>query len=145
MAAIKDILAQKGTEVLTIGPSATAYDAALLMNEHKIGGLPVVEDGRVVGMFTERHILTRIVAERRDQAKTKVASVMTEMIATAPIDITIDDARRIMMTRRVRHLPIIDEDRRLLGMISIGDLNAHMLQEEKKANHFLQEYLYGRA
>ncbi len=145
MAAVKDILAQKGSEVITVGPSATVLYAALLMNEHKIGGLPVIEEGKVVGMFTERDILTRIVAAKRDPEKVNVAEVMTKLIATAPFEITIDEARRVMMERRVRHLPIIDDERHLLGLISIGDLNAHMLEAEKKANHFLQEYIYGRA
>ena len=115
------------------------------MNEHKIGGLPVIEEGKVIGMFTERDILTRIVAAKRDPEKVTIAEVMTKLIATAPYDITIDDARRVMMERRVRHLPIIDDERHLLGLISIGDLNAHMLEAEKKANQFLQEYIYGRA
>jgi CBS domain-containing protein len=144
MSAIKEILARKGTGVFTISPTATVLDAALLMNEHKIGGLVVVEDGKVIGMFTERDILQRIVAAKADPEQVRVADVMTTKITTCPMQTTIDQARMLMMKRRVRHLPIVTADRRLEGLISIGDVNAYQLDEEIKVNHALQQYLYER-
>lgn len=143
MPTVKDILADKGSQVITIGEDATALEAALLMNEHKIGGLPVVRDGKVVGMFTERDILQRIVAEQREPSKTKVAEVMTSNITICGIETTIDEARRLMMKKRIRHLPIVDDDRKLLGLVSIGDMNAHQMADKEKTVEALQEYLYG--
>lgn len=145
MATVKDILAGKGTQVLSISPKATVMDAARLMNEHKIGGLVVLRDGKAAGMFTERDILQRVVAEELDPAKTAVKDVMSTRITTCRIETTIDEARVLMRNRRVRHLPVVDAQKKLLGLVSIGDLNAYLLVEEQKANHFLQEYLYGRA
>ena len=145
MATVKDILAGKGTQVFTISSDAAVLDGARLMNEHKIGGLVVLDDGKVAGMFTERDILQRVVAEERDPANVKVAEVMSTRITTCRMDTTIDEARVLMRNRRVRHLPVIDTRKNLLGLVSIGDLNAYLLVEEQKANHFLQEYLYGRA
>lgn len=143
MPTVKDILLEKGRHVLTIGEDATVLDAALLMNEHKIGGVPVVRDRQVVGMFTERDILQRVVAEQRDPASTLVGKVMTRDITWCTEETTIDEARRLMMDKRVRHLPILNGGREPLGLISIGDLNAWRLAHQTKTVIALQEYIYG--
>jgi CBS domain-containing protein len=142
MATVREILAQKGTQVLSIGSDATALDAALLMNEHKIGSLVVSDNGRLRGIVTERDILRRVVAERRDPAKTKVAEVMTTEVACCRLSTKVDEARGVMKNRRIRHLPVV-EDGMLKGMVSIGDLNAWQNTEQEVTIHFLHEYLYG--
>ncbi len=143
MATVRDILAEKGSHVLSIGEEATALDAALLMNEHKIGGLPVLRDGAVAGMFTERDLLQRVVAERRDPAEVFVGQIMTRRITVAGPETTIEEARSLMKNKRIRHLPIVDRERRPLGLISIGDLNAHQLVDQEKTVDALREYLNG--
>src|SRR5947209_6006774 len=145
MATLRDILARKGSHVFTIGPAATVMDAATLMNEHKVGALVVIDDGRgVVGMFTERDVLRRVVGEQRDPTTTRVADVMTTEVACATPATTIEEARGAMKNRRIRHLPLVDGDRRLTGLISIGDLNAHQTSDHEQTIHLLHEYLYGR-
>jgi CBS domain-containing protein len=144
MATVREILARKGSHVFTIGPGATVLEAALLMNEHKIGSLVVIDDGRVVGIFTERDILQRVVGEQRDPARTRVGEVMTTEIVCCTPETTIAEARGAMKNRRVRHLPLVDEDHRLLGLISIGDLNAHATSDHEQTIYLLQEYIYGR-
>jgi CBS domain-containing protein len=141
---IKDILSQKGSHVLTVGPSASVLDAATLMNEQKVGALVVAREGRVVGMFSERDVLQRIVAQRRDPATTLVEQVMTVEVVCGTPETTIDEARGCMKNRRIRHLPIVDDNQRLLGLISIGDLNAHQVNSQEQTIHLLHEYLYGR-
>lgn len=145
MAGVKDILSEKGSHFLSIGEDAAVLDAALLMNEHKIGALPVLKDGRLVGMFTERDILQRIVAVQKDPAKTKVKNVMTSEITLCSVNATIDEAREMMRGKRVRHLPILDDQDKPVGMVSIGDLNAWMLAHEKKTVVALQAYLNGES
>ena len=144
MAVIGDILRTKGSHVRTVGPDASVLDAARLMNEHKIGSVVVAEEGRLVGIFTERDILRRIVAEARDPADTKVRQVMTTQVACCRSETTIAEARSVMKNRRIRHLPVIDEEWRLLGMVSIGDLNAHDATDKEVTIQFLHEYLYGQ-
>jgi CBS domain-containing protein len=144
MATVREILARKGAHVFTIGPGATVLEAALLMNEHKIGSLAVIDDGRVVGMFTERDVLQRVVVEQRDSGTTSVGEVMTTEIVCGTPATTIEEARGAMKNRRIRHLPLVDDDRRLLGMISIGDLNAYQTSDHEQTIYLLQEYLYGR-
>jgi CBS domain-containing protein len=145
MATVREILARKGSHVFTIGPEATVMDAATLMNEHKVGALVVIDDGRgVIGMFTERDVLRRVVGEQRDPVTTRVADVMTTEVACATPATTIEEARGAMKNRRIRHLPLVDDDRRLTGLISIGDLNAYETSDHEYTIYMLQEYLYGR-
>jgi CBS domain-containing protein len=145
MATVRDILVNKGSQVLSIGPDATVLDAALLMNEHKVGSLVVMDAGEVAGMFTERDVLRRVVGERRDPATTPVREVMTIEVVCCTPESPIEEARAAMMNRRIRHLPVRDGDRKILGMISIGDLNAYHLSSQEHTIHLLHEYLYGRA
>src|SRR5436190_22135521 len=104
MATVREILARKGSQTFTVGKGATVLEAALLMNEHKIGALVVIEDGRVVGMFTERDVLRRVVGEQRDPGQTRVADVMSAEVVCCTLATTIDEARGAMTNRRVRHL-----------------------------------------
>ena len=145
MATVRDILATKGTHVQSIGPEATALDAAVLMNEHKIGSLVVLDAGRLAGIVTERDVLQRVVAQRRDPAAVAVRDVMTTELLCCRTDTDLDEARGVMKNRRVRHLPVVDDDGRLLGMVSIGDLNAHETTTHERTIHLLQEYIYGYA
>lgn len=144
MATVRHLLTQKGPQVITISGEATVLDAALLMNQHKIGALVVHDDGRIRGIFTERDVLRRVVAERRDPAATRVADVMTKDVIVCECDCTIEEARNIFRAKRIRHLPIVDDEGRLQGMISIGDINAHELDGKEVQIHFLEEYLFGR-
>lgn len=144
MPSVRQILDEKGSQVLSVGPRATVLDAALLMNEHKIGALVVIDQQEIVGIFTERDVLRRVVAERRDPADVIIADVMTQDVVCCASDTDIDDARSIFMQRRIRHLPVVSERGRLQGIISIGDLNAWQLDGHKLELHFLHEYIHGR-
>ena len=144
MPTMQDILLSKGREILTIRPEATVLEATKKMNQHKIGALVVMQDNQVVGMFTERDVLRRVVAEQRDPAGLVVAEVMSSDVICAEPDTDLEEAANIMKTRRIRHLPICDAGGSLLGMISIGDLNALFASEQEQTIHFLSDYIYGR-
>jgi CBS domain-containing protein len=145
MATVSDILAVKGTQVFSIGSEATVLDTALLMNEHKIGSLVVMNSGHVIGIITERDILRRIVASRRDPAQTAVGDVMSSEVICCRPHTPLEEARGVLKNRRIRHMPVIDEDELLCGLISIGDLNAHETHDHEVTIHVLREYIYGRA
>jgi CBS domain-containing protein len=144
MATVRDILAEKGAHVLSIGKDALVLQAALIMNEHKIGSLVVIDEGRVIGMFTERDVLRRVVGEHRDPTTTTVAEVMSTEVVCATPATSIEEARTVMKNRRIRHLPVVDPEGRLMGLVSIGDLNAHDANSQEQTIYFLHEYLYGR-
>ena len=140
---IHDILFEKGPHVHSVGPEATVLDATRRMNEHKIGALVVLDGGRVVGMFTERDVLQRVVAEACFPAEVRIRDVMSTEIVCCNKQTSIDDARSIMKTRRIRHLPVVDEDGSLQGLISIGDLNAFALNGHEVTIHMMHEYIQG--
>ena len=144
MATVRDILSKKGSQVWSIGGETTVLHAAQFMSEHKIGALLVLDGGRIVGMFSERDILLRVVAEGRDPAQARVADVMTVEVACCTPDTSLEEARGAMKNRRIRHLPVVDGDERLLGVISIGDLNAFQVAHQEQTIFLLNEYLYGR-
>lgn len=143
MATVRDILAVKGSAVLFTQPGESVLDAAILMNDRKVGSLIVADDDRLVGIITERDILTRVVAERRDPMFTRVGEVMTTQVACCRPHTPLEEARGVMKTRRIRHLPVVDDEMHLHGLISIGDLNAYEVSEQEATIHFLHEYLYG--
>jgi CBS domain-containing protein len=143
MATAMTILETKGAHVLTIGKDATVLQAALLMNEHKVGALVVMDGDGIAGMFTERDVLRRVVGEQRDPVRTVVAEVMTTEVACCTPQTPLEEARGAMKNRRIRHLPVV-QDGRLRGLISIGDLNAHEMTSQEHTIHLMHEYLYGR-
>jgi CBS domain-containing protein len=145
MATVADILSVKGSRVLSIGPDATVLDAATLMNEHKIGSLLVMDEGRLIGIITERDMLQRVLVCRHDPAAIPVGETMTTELVCCQPHTTVEEARGVLKNRRIRHLPVIDRDQQLLGLISIGDLNAHETHDHERTISILQEYIYGRA
>lgn len=146
MPTVKDILATKGSQVQWIGPEATVLEAALAMNRDKIGSLLVLVESQVIGIVTERDILHRVVAARRDPGLTAVKEVMTTEVICCQLHTRIAEARGVMKNRRIRHLPVVDETTRLCcGLISIGDLNAYEAHDYEVTIHVLEEYIHGRA
>lgn len=143
MATVRDILAGKGKRIESIAPSATVLDAAIYMNDKKIGALLVLDQGRLVGIVTERDIMQRVVAQRRDPAETAVEEVMTTEVACCQTDTSLEEVRGVMKNRRIRHLPVIDADEHLVALISIGDINAYQTNTQEQTIHLLHEYIYG--
>jgi CBS domain-containing protein len=144
MCTVREILSHKNPGVATIVPRASALEAAVAMNQQKVGSLMVLDGDRVVGIITERDLLQRVLAEQRDAAKTSVEDVMTTEILCCQLHTTIDEARSVMKDRRVRHLPVVD-DEGLHGVISIGDLNAYEAHSQEVTIHVMTEYIHGRA
>ncbi len=143
MATVKDVLKQKGSQVLSIGPQASVLDAALMMNEHHVGGLVVLHNHKVKGIITERDVLRRVVAKRLDSATITVKEVMTTDVYCCNSTTSIEDARAIFKNRRIRHLPVVDDKGLMEGVISIGDINGWKLEGQEQTIQYLREYLYG--
>lgn len=141
MATVRDVLARKGNSVVTIEPERSVLDAARLMNEQGIGGVMVVEEGELAGVFTERDVLRRVVAERRDPEQTTVADVMTKNVITCSPETTLEECGAVMTTRRVRHLPVVGQEG-LLGIVTIGDLLAFEVAEHRDTISHLQSYVF---
>ena len=145
MPTVADLISRKGSTVHTTLPTATVLEATNKMNQHKLGALVVMNEGQVIGMFTERDVLRRVIGEQRDPATTHIADVMTgDVICCAP-QTDMDEVSQIMQQRRVRHVPVCDDDGKLHGLISIGDVNAYHVTHQEATIEYLNEYIYGRA
>lgn len=144
MSLVRDVIEKKGRQVATIAPDATVLDAATLMNERHIGALVVMDAGKIAGIFTERDILNRVVAARKDPVKTRVEEVMTQRVAFCTRDQSVESCRSIMTKHKLRHLPVV-EDGKLEGMISSGDILARELAEQEETIKYLHEYMHGQA
>ena len=142
---IKDILREKGSDVVTIGGTATVHDAIMRLNKHNIGSLVVAaENGVVMGIITERDIL-RETAERCEEIRDRlVGEVMTRDVIIGVPDDDLGYVMGVMTKNRIRHLPVMDESG-LIGIISIGDVvNAH-LRNTTFENRMLKDYIHGVA
>lgn len=143
MATVQRILDVKGAEVVTSGPDDTVLDSARLMNEHGIGGVVIVDGGNVVGVFTERDVLRRVVGAQLDPGGTRLRDVMTAPVLTCTPDTQVDECRAIVTARRVRHLPVV-KDGVLCGLITSGDILAHQLREQQEAIDYLNSWVHER-
>ena len=143
MATVNDILAVKGRDMVTISPDATAFSAAVLMTDRRVGSLLVVEEGRLVGILSERDFLINVVTEQRDAHTMLVGELMTRDVVCCQPHTEFEEAKSVMKHRRLRHLPVMNDDGDLVGLISIGDLNAYHTDYQERTIHLLKDYIHG--
>ncbi len=139
-----EILSDKGMNVFSVSPEETVLEATRKMNQHRVGAVMVLNGERVAGIFTERDVLQRVIGEQHGPAEISVGDVMTRDVVACGPDATLEEMSEIMRSRRIRHIPICDEDGKLMGVISIGDINAHHATQQSMQIHYLNEYIYGR-
>ncbi len=140
------VLSDKGKsgrgEVLRVSPEASVLDAARLMNQHRVGSLVALDaQGRLAGILTERDVLTRVVAEARSPQKTLVKDVMTTPVVCCEPGTPLEELRAIMREKRIRHVPVV-EGGAVVGMVSIGDLNAVEQKVMIETISYLENYMY---
>ena len=124
-----------------IEQDATVMAAAKIMSDRRIGSLVVGRRDKIVGIFTERDVLNRVVARHLDPLETIVKDVMTTPVACCQPTTKLAECRSVMTEKRIRHLPVVKENR-LVGMISSGDILALEHQDQKRTIEYLHEYLY---
>lgn len=140
---LSTLLQSKGSTVHNIAPTATVLDAVRKMNAEKIGCLLVQTQKEVVGIFTERDVLTRVVDQGRDPVATRVEDVMTNNpVAVAP-STTVEEAMVVVTERRCRHLPVMEDDH-LVGLISIGDLTRWVTRNQAFHIQDLVNFITGK-
>jgi len=138
----QSILDKKGSDVATVDRKTTVLDAAKTMNQRRIGAVVVTDGDRVIGIFTERDILNRVVAAGKDPKVTRVEETMTSPMACCRRDTPLAECKTVMSQKRIRHLPVV-EDGKLYGMISAGDILASEVSDQQATIEYLHEYLYG--
>ena len=143
MAHVSDILDAKGHDVRRIDGSATVLDAVKSMVEGNVGALIVTEGGQLAGIVTERDYLRRVTLEGRDERTTPVREIMSAPFVYVAPEVTIDECMAIMTERRFRHLPVLANERELVGIVSIGDVVKFQSQEQGVQIKFLTEFISG--
>ncbi len=141
MLTVRDILNRKGTDVVSISPTATVLDAAYLMNTRGTGSVLVTDEAGLQGIFTERDVLRRIVAGQRNPATTPVGEVMTVSVVTCRPDTPVADCMATMTARRIRRLPVLDGSV-IVGLITSGDVLACEAAEQAQTIQYLNSYIH---
>lgn len=141
MDSVRDLLARKGSDIVAVGPGASVLEAAQLMNARGTGSVLVLEANKPVGIFTERDVLRRVVAERRDPSTTAVRDVMTTALITCKPDTPIAECAAVMTQRRIRHLPVVGPEG-LRGLVTSGDVLAFQFAEQEATLKHLSSYFY---
>jgi CBS domain-containing protein len=141
---ISQLLMEKGREVLTIAPAATVFEAVKLMDEKNVGSLVVLNSrGRIAGIFVERDALQRVLLAGKSAKTEPVQAVMTRKVVCALPEMTIDQCLALMTDKRVRHLPVIDKEQKLVGLVSMGDLVKFISSEQIAMIRNLENYIEG--
>lgn len=141
---IRNILNEKGSEVFDINPDNSVFEAIEKMADKNIGALVVVEDGKLVGIITERDYRNKVILKGRTSKTTKVKEIMSsDPITIEPSD-SVETCMALMTNRKFRHLPVLEEGR-LCGVISIGDLVKAVISKQEVEIHNLRDYISGES
>jgi CBS domain-containing protein len=139
---ISAILERKGAVVHSVAPTLSVYDAVAEMNRHRIGAIVVLDGTRLVGVFTERDVLRRVVGAGLDPKRALVADVMSPGVITIAPDATIEQTMNIFTEKRCRHLPVVSAGQ-MRGVISIGDVTRWMADSHRAEAEHLRNYITG--
>ncbi len=140
---IATLLEQKGGAVHTVQSTVTVSEAVQEMNRHKVGSVLVMSGQRLAGIFTERDALVRVVGAEIDPRLTPITKVMTANVLTVPPATTVQQVMDIFAEKRCRHLPVTEQDGRLLGLISIGDVSRWVANMHRAEAESLRQYIAG--
>jgi CBS domain-containing protein len=142
MPKVRDLLAKKSGEVSSIGEKESVLTAAKKMNALRIGSLVITHGDQVIGIFSERDILTRVVAEGLKPEEVLVGDVMTSPVACCRLDTTLEECKAVMTSKHIRRLPVV-EGGKLHGIVTSGDIMATQSSEQAETIEYLKDYLYG--
>ena len=140
---VYDVLNDKGNEIWTVAPDTSVYEALEVMADRNVGALVVVDDERLIGIFSERDYARRLALEGKRSRDTPVKEIMTKVVATVSSSHSMKDCMEFMTTQRVRHLPVM-EDERLIGLVSIGDVVKSIMSYQDELIQQLEAYITGR-
>lgn len=140
---VKTLLANKKIRsILSVSPSTTVYDALVVMSEHNIGALLVMDNDRLAGIFSERDYARKGIIKGRKANSTTISEVMTSNVYTVSPSMNIMECMEIMSARKFRHLPVVD-DGKVIGILSVGDIVTALITEQKTHINFLESYISG--
>jgi CBS domain-containing protein len=140
---VKQVLNKKGSRIYSVSPTASVFDALSLMAQHDIGAVLVTEGGQLKGIFTERDYARKLVLKGLASKDTSVGEMMTSHVETITPDTPLSQVMTTMTNRRFRHLPVLDENGQLAGIITIGDVVKAVIEEQQATIQQLSSYISG--
>jgi CBS domain-containing protein len=142
MTSIGQLLETKGSQVWSIPPDATVYDALRLLAERDIGALLVIQGEQLVGILSERDYARKVILKGKNSMKTAVSEIMTERVIVIEPKHTVEEAMALMTEKHLRHLPVL-EGQKVVGLISIGDLVKAKIADQRFMIEQLERYIAG--
>ena len=142
MTTVGTLLINKGRDIWSIAPDNSVFEALEMMADKNVSGLLILENDKLVGIFTERDYARKLVLKGRLSKNTKVSDLMTKNILYVESQNTLEDCMKLMTVKRIRHLPVL-EDNRLIGILTIGDLVKQIISEQQTTIDQLENYISG--
>ena len=142
MTTIAQLLNAKGDQIWSVEPKATIFEALEIMSEKEIGALLVMEDGKLTGIFSERDYARKVILKDKSSKETPVGELMTKKVFYIDSQKTINDCMAMMTAKRIRHVPVID-DNQVMGIVTIGDVVKQIISEQEVTIHHLENYITG--
>ncbi len=139
---VSNLLKRKGQEVWSLTPDATVYEAIDQMAQKGVGALLVMEGERLLGIVSERDYARKVILKGKSSRETQVREIMSHPVICARPELTVEETMAIMTEKRVRHLPVVVEER-VVGVISIGDVVRGIIDEKEFTIHQLTNYIHG--
>lgn len=140
MKTVREILHDKGTQVWTIAPDQTVFDALTLMGQKEIGALIVVENGKLIGVISERDYARKVILKGKTSRETRVQEIMSTPVISVELAQSVQTCLNLMTEKRIRHLPVLTDDQ-LVGIVSIGDLVKAIIAEQQFLIEQLESYI----
>ena len=143
MGKVRNIIQTKGGTIYSVPSDTIVYNAIELMFEKTIGALLIIDNGKFVGIFTERDYARKLALKGKSSKDTLIREVMTERPITVTLDTTIEICMKIMSEKKIRHLPVVesDKDDKLVGLNSVGDVVKFIIEEQKFIIENLEQYI----
>lgn len=142
MATVRDMIRKKGSEVFSIAPESTVYEAMESMAEHNTGALLVMSGEEMVGILSERDCVRKVELEGRNVRHTKVSDIMTGEVITVDCDQPLEECLSLMLEKSIRHLPVYDSNK-LMGFVSVRDVLREMIEMQQEMLTQLERYITG--
>ena len=142
MTTIAQLLNVKGNQVWSVEPKVTIFEALEIMSEKEIGALLVMEDGKLTGIFSERDYARKVILKGKSSKETQVGELMTKKVFYMDPQKTINDCMAMMTAKRIRHVPVI-EDNQVVGIVTIGDVVNQIISEQEVTINHLENYITG--
>ncbi|UCV07285.1 CBS domain-containing protein [Dechloromonas denitrificans] len=143
MKTLKQMLADKRRPLAVVAPSDSVFHALNIMAQHDVGALLVLEGEQLVGIFSERDYARKIILQGKTSKETLVRDIMSERVAYVTPGTTLDECMALMTEKRFRHLPVLNEDGSVVGIISIGDLVKETISTQQFLITELERYITG--